>query len=135
VNRRWAHSITSAPVAMAIDNNGTWSDAFQFGDPDDMTWTLDGCAFEMDVQLSRYDETPKLSMSTDNGRIVILDPVQRVICFNVAPDDIQTSLTPGIYVYDLVMVEGAITSSSATRVPLMHGTVEVAQGVTYPPGI
>jgi hypothetical protein len=122
------HSVTSAQVNLAIDNNGTWSDAFQFGTPGDVTWTLNGQKFELDVQRNPYDLVPMLSLSSDNGRIIVDDTVQRVIHFNVAASDIQASLSPGNYVYDLVMVDG-----SNVRVPLMHGTLVVAQGVTYPP--
>ena len=131
---RWedarAHSVTSARVDLRIDDNGTWQDAFQFGNPADATetWTLDGMKFELDVQLNRYDAVPLLSLSTDNGRIITDDAVQRVIHFNVTPDDLQAGLRPGAYVYDLVMVD-----ASDTRVPLMHGSLFVSQGVTYPP--
>jgi len=124
------HSVTSAHLDFKIDNNGTWMDATQFGAPNGYEWNLEGQGFEMDVQLNRYDQTPLLQMSTADGRIVIDDVYQRVIHFNVAPDDIQASLKPGCYVYDLVMVDA---SNPATRVPLLHGTVEVTQGVTYPP--
>jgi hypothetical protein len=121
------HSTTSARVDLQIDNNGTWMDAFQFGEPDDLTWTLAGQTFELDVQRDPYDLVPKLSCSTANNRIIVDDEIQRVIHMNVEPDDIQTSLTPGTYVYDLVMVD-----TSNRRVPLMHGTLEVTQGITYP---
>ena len=123
-----AHSVTSARVDLRIDNNGTWMDAFQFGEPDDTTWTLDGQTFELDVQLNPYDTVPLLSLTTGNGRILVDDLVQRVIHFNVDPEDLQSSLRPGKYVYDLVMVDG-----SNVRVPLMHGYLFVTQGVTYPP--
>lgn len=123
------HSVTSAHVDLQIDNNGTWSDAFQFGEPDDTTWTLTGQTFSMDVQRSYYDTTPLLSLATSTGRIVIDDVVQRVIHFKVDPTDIQAALKPGQYVYDLVMIDG---STPGIRVPLMHGIVIVAQGVTYP---
>jgi hypothetical protein len=122
------HSVTSARVDLYIDNNGTWMDAFQFGEPDDVTWTLAGQSFEADVQLNPYDLTPLLSLSTTNGKIIVDDIVQRVIHFNVTPADIQASLKPGTYVYDLVMVD-----VSNVRVPLMHGTLRVEQGVTYSP--
>ena len=123
------HSVTSAHVDLRIDNNSTWMDAFQFGEPIDTTWTLDGQSFELDVQRNPYDLVPLLHLDTTGGRIVVDDTVQRVIHFNVAPADIQTSLSPGSYVYDLVMVSG-----SDVRVPLMHGQLFVNQGVTYPAG-
>ena len=124
----WGHSVTSARVDLRIDNNGTWMDAFQFGKPGDTTWTLTGQTFEMDVQLNPYDTVPLMSLTTANGRIVVDDVVQRVIHLLADADDIQANLRPGSYVYDLVMVDGA-----GVRVPLMHGSLEVTQGVTYPP--
>jgi hypothetical protein len=123
------HSVTSAHEDLRIDNNGTWMDAFQFGTPDDTTWTLDGQSFELDVQRNPYDLVPLLHMDSVGGQIIIDDTIQRVIHFNVPPADIQASLSPGTYVYDLVMVNG-----SNVRVPLMHGTLKVAQGVTFPAG-
>ena len=125
---KWdCHSVTSARVDMCIDNNGTWSDAFQFGYPTDTTWTLENQTFSMDVQLNQYDTTPQLSLTTANNRIIVDDVIQRVIHFNVLAADIQTNLEPGTYVYDLVMV-----ATDGTRVPMMHGSVTVSQGVTYP---
>jgi hypothetical protein len=124
------HSVTTARENLRVANNGTWMDAFRFGKPDDTTWTLTGQTFEMDVQLNPYDTVPLLSLTTANGRIVVDDAVQRVIHFNVSAADIQSSLYPGTYVYDLVMVNA---STPTQRVPLMYGTLEVIQGVTYPP--
>ena len=122
------HSVTSARVDLRIDDNATWMDAFQFGEPDDTTWTLQDQSFELDVQLSPYDTVPLLSLSTDGGRIIVDDIVQRVIHFNVSPDDIQAALRPGTYIYDLVMV-----SNTNVRVPLMHGSLFVNRGITFPP--
>jgi hypothetical protein len=123
------HSVTSAHIDFKVDNNSTWMDAVQFGAPDGYTWNFEGQDFEMDVQRNEYDKTPLLQMSTLNGRIIIADVYQRVIYFNVSPDEIQTSLEPGCYVYDLVMVG----TNPVTRVALLHGSVFVKQGVTYPP--
>jgi hypothetical protein len=127
-NKYGPYSQTAATVHLAINNNSTWRDAFQFTRPDDPTWNLVGCTFEMDVQRNSYDLVPLLSMSATNGQIVIADPIQRVIYFNVSPDDIQASLKPGTYVYDLVIIE-----PTDVRTLLMTGTVTVQQGVTYPP--
>ena len=120
------HSVTSAHVDLAIDNNGTWSDAFQFGETEDLTWTLNNQSFSLDVQLNYYDPVPKLSVTSADGEIIIADPIQRVIYLNIPPYAIQAALQPGMYVYDLVMIDGV----TGVHVPLMHGTVEVAQGVT-----
>jgi hypothetical protein len=125
-----AHSVTSARVDLRIDDNSTWMDAFQFGEPDDTTWTLTGQSFELDVQLNLYDTVPLLHLDTAGGRIIVDDPVQRVIHLNVNPTDIQASLNPGTYVYDLVMVNG---STPPVRVALMHGYLTVSRGITFPP--
>jgi hypothetical protein len=125
------HSVTSAHEDLKIDNNGTWMDAFQFGTPTDTTWTLTGQSFELDVQRNPYDPVPLLHMDSAGGQIVIDDMVQRVIHFNVSPAVLQASLPPGTYVYDLVMVDA---STPSVRVPLMHGVLKVAQGVTFPAG-
>jgi len=123
------HSVTSAHVDLRIDNNGTWMDAFQFGTPGDTTWTLEGQSFELDVQRTSYDSVPLLHLDSAGGQILIDDAAQRVIHFDVPAADLQASLSPGAYVYDLVMVDGV-----NVRVPLMHGQLFVNQGVTYPAG-
>jgi hypothetical protein len=125
-----AHSVTSARVDLRIDDNSTWQDAFQFGEPDDTTWTLTGQSFELDVQLNPYDTVPLLHLATVGGRIVVDDVVQRVIHFNVAPTDIQAASRPGTYVYDLVMLDN---STPPVRVALMHGQLFVNRGITFPP--
>lgn len=122
-----AHSATSAHYNMTVDNNGTWQDAFQFDDEDDLTWSLVGAQFSLDVQVNYFDAAPKLSLTSQDNEIVIADPIKRVIYLNVAPSEVQAALPPGTYVYDLVM-----TDQMGMRTPLMHGYVTVAQGVTYP---
>ena len=124
-NKWTGHSVTSARVDLSIDNNATWMDAFQFGEPTDATWTLAGQSFEADVK--PYDTIPVMSLNTSSGWIIIDDIYQRVIHFDVPADDIRDTLSPGYYVYDLVMIDG-----DQRRVPLMHGTLQVTQGVTAP---
>src|SRR5262245_17786325 len=103
-NKWETDSQTSARVDMEIDNNATWEDAFQFGTPGDITWDLNGATFEVDVQRNPYDEIPLLSLTSANARIIVDDPIQRVLHFRVAASDIQASLEPGSYFYDLVMI-------------------------------
>ena len=123
------HSVTSAREDITVDNNGTLSNAYQFGSPPGTTWTLIGQTFEMNVKRNRYDMVPLLIMNMSNGRIIVDDQIQRVIHLNVSAADIQNYLPVGTYVYDLVMMDG---SSPPLRVPLMHGYLTVEQGVTYP---
>ena len=60
-------------------------------------------SFSMDVKASKEDLVPLMTLSTGNGLIVILDPVVRVIQFNVPATTLRASLPPATYVYDLVM--------------------------------
>lgn len=122
------HSATSAHVELAIDNNATWQDAFQFGTPTDTTWTLVGQNFIMSVSLSRYDTVKLLTLTSTGGTIVVDDTAQRVVHLNVSPTTIQADLPPGEYVYDFLMQ----AQSDGTVVNLMHGTVCVEQGVSAP---
>jgi hypothetical protein len=85
----------------------------------------------MSVQLTYYDPAPLLTLSTDDGTIVVDDPIQRVIHLNVPDTTIQAALNPGQYVYDLVMsTVGTPMTAPPIRTPLMHGTVCVNSGVT-----
>lgn len=120
-------SVTSAHVDLELANNTTWSDAFQFGFPDDFTWTLAGSSFEMEVKYNRYDKAYLLILRSADGTIRIDDVVQRVIHFNVDPIFLRGVLNPGVYVYDLIMLDGSVP---AIRTGLMHGKVCVGQGVT-----
>lgn len=120
-------SVTSARVDMEIVNNASWEDAFQFGSPDDASWNLTGQTFRMDVKGSKDQTVALLTLTTANGRIVTDDVTQRVVHLNVPDATIQSSLLPGEYVYDFIMIDG---SNPAIRVALMHGKVKVRQGVT-----
>lgn len=122
------HSVTSAHADIAIDNNGTWQDAFQFGTPGDFTWQLT-FNWEAEIKRNRYESMFLLNPTTANGQIIVDDINQRVIHFNVAPAIIQAALQPGIYVYDLVMFDD---STPPIRTVLMHGSLEVTQGVSQP---
>src|SRR5215471_6516718 len=110
-----SQSATSAEVNIVIGNGSTWQDAFQFGQPGDFTWQLQP-NWECEVKLDRYQTTPLLNPSTVNSQIVVDDPIQRVIHFNVSSAQIQAALMPGMYVYDLIMFD---TSVPPVRTVLM----------------
>lgn len=118
---------TCAIVDITVLNTGTWLDAFQFGTPGDTSWSLVGQNFHLEVKASRDDAAALLSLTTGAGTIVVDDVVQRVIHLNVPMTAIQAALPVGIYVYDLVMYDGA---TPPVRIPLMQGEIEVKQGVT-----
>lgn len=118
---------TSAIVNMEIPNNATWEDAFRFGDEDDISWTFTGQSFRMDIKGNSDADVVLLTMSTDNGRIVVDDVNARILHFNVPDTVIQAALVPGEYVYDLIMYDASLPS---IRVLLMAGKVCVTQGIT-----
>ncbi len=120
-------SSTCAVVNINIQNNGTWADAFQFGDADDTTWSFTGQNFIMEVKASRDDTTALLTMSSTDSTIIVDDVTKRVLHFNVPDTVIKEDLPVACYVYDLVMYDA---STPPIRVPLMTGTVRVTQGVT-----
>src|SRR5258707_11742195 len=102
---------TSAHVDFKISNDATWNDAIQFGPLADGTaWTFPaGSTWLMDVKRNRFDASPLLQLSVTNGRITVIDSVQRIIQFNVAIADIQTNLPPGEYVYSLILDDPVTT--------------------------
>jgi hypothetical protein len=112
---------------MEITNNATWEDSFVFGDTGDVSWSFTGQHFVADIKGTADDPNPLLSLSDIDGEIVVDDAVQRILHFNVDDATIQQSLGLGCYVYDLVMYD---TSVPPIRVVLMHGKLQVCQGVT-----
>lgn len=118
---------TAAVVDLTVPNNVTWQDAFQFGDEDDLTWSLTGQNFIVEVKASYNDSTPIYTLTSAGGTIVVDDVIQRVIHFNVPEATIRLNLPVAEYVYDLVMFDGSVPP---VRVMLMSGAVEVTQGVT-----
>lgn len=119
--------ITSSWVDIAVANNATWQDAFQFGTVGDTSWSFTGQAFKLEVKASRNDVSPLFTLSSGGGSIVIDDVVQRILHLNVSESALQAALPVGEYVYDLIMFD---TSVPPIRVPLMQGRVFVKQGVT-----
>lgn len=118
---------TCARVDLLIFDNVTFEDAFQYGVTGDTTWSFTGQNFRMDIKGSEEDTTFLLSLTSGAGEIVVDDAVTRVLHFNVPEATISAALTPGEYVYDLVMYDG---STPAVRVGLMRGTLCVVHGIT-----
>lgn len=118
-------AVTAAIVNMVIGDNSTWRDAFQFGTPGDTTWAFTGCTFKCEVKAQRTDVTPLLTAQSTDGTIVIDDPVQRVLHFNVPMATIKADIPAATYIYDLIMTDG-----SGVRTQLMQGYIRVRKGVT-----
>lgn len=122
--------VTCAIVNIAIQDNQTFSDAFQFGTPGDTSWSLTGQNFRMEVKASRDDASPLVAFTSAAGQIVVADAMQRVVYMNVPDTAVQTSLPVAQYVYDLVMYDN---SAPPIRTVLMQGILLVSKGVTEGP--
>lgn len=118
---------TAAIANMYISNNATWQDAFQFGVTGDTSWNFNGMAFTCQVKASRNDAAALLGAQSSDGTIVIDDPIQRILHFNVPDTLIVEKLPCATYVYDLVMQD---TSNPPIRTLLMQGFLTVRQGIT-----
>jgi hypothetical protein len=122
---------TAARVNFVTPTNATFFDAIQF-DPKGPTgatggaWSLTGQNFRMDIKRRREDPNPLVTLLSSAGQIVVDDPVQRVIHFNV-PETQWATLPPGRYVYDFIMFDN---SNPPVRVPLMFGEFWLKLGVS-----
>lgn len=118
---------TSAKVRIETPDNVTFSDAFQFGDPTDLTWTLTGQSFRMDIKGNKEDLVPKISLTSGAGQIIVDNVTLRVVHMKVQDSVLRASLVPGKYFYDFIMYDASVPP---LRVALMHGTFEFTHGVT-----
>jgi hypothetical protein len=121
---------SSSNVTIVTAKNATFNESYQFDPPVagvvPPSWTL-YANFRMDVKAYFEQASPLCSFTTGAGQIVVDDPVQRVIHFNVTEGSIDPPLVPGKYFYDLIMFDGSVPP---IRVPLMHGDFVVTDGVT-----
>ena len=122
-------------VDIAIANNVWWDDQFQFGDPNEFTWTLNGLTFYLGIKHTFDDVAPFLTYTSAAGLIVVQDPINRILGMLVPDTTIRNgaaglaALPPGKYVYDLIMV----ANSNGQTDGLMYGELSVDQGVTIGP--
>jgi hypothetical protein len=117
---------TSARVDFVITNNATFQDAMIFGVAGDTSWNLTGQNFRMDIKADPFGAS-LLTLLSSAGQIVVDDPVQRIINFNVPESVIQANLQVGEYRYDFIMFDNSVPP---VRVQLMHGKVKVKLGIT-----
>ena len=119
----------AATVLISILNNTWFNNAFQFGVAGDTSWSFTGKEFLCDLKSDIDQITPDLSLSSVSpspATILVLDPVLRILQFNVTDLVIRANLIVGPYQYDLIMVDIA----TGERDPLMGGVITVVQGVT-----
>lgn len=119
-------ALTASRVDLAFLDSGDYYDAFQFGTAGDTSWNFNNKTFHMDIKGSSDDATPLLSLTSANGRVIVDDPINRVLHLYVPQATWEAAIVPGVYVYDFVMIDGATT----VRTPLMYGNLEDQHGVT-----
>lgn len=124
------HPPSSAHVKIVTADNATFNEAYQFDAPvagvPPPTWTLYP-NFRLDIKGYMDQSAPLLSITSASSQIIVDDPVQRVIHFNVPETVLTAVLVPGKYIYDLIMFDNSVP---AVRVPLMHGEFILTDGVT-----
>lgn len=119
----------AATVLISILNNAWFNNAFQYGVVGDTSWSFTGKEFLCDLKSDIDNVTPELSLASDSQSpptILVLDPVLRILQFNVTDLVIRASLPVGPYQYDLVMSD----ILTGERDVLMSGVITVVQGVT-----
>lgn len=130
----WAN--TSAHVDIITQNNATWMDAFQFAQPTGPTgvtgntgpyWTFSNKSFRLDIK-GNSEQSPLLSLTSGAGQIVVDSVSQCILHFNVPEATLQAAMPPGKYYFDFIMVDASVTPN--VRIPLMHGTFTLTDGVT-----
>jgi hypothetical protein len=94
-------------------------------------WNFENQNFRMDIK-RRYSDTGTLLSMTgaqgvSTGEIVVDDPQNRVLHFDVPESVLTASLIPGNYVYDFIMFDD---STPPIRQMLMQGIFKLTHGVT-----
>lgn len=108
---------------LVIDQGATLRDSFIYKDSHSVAIDLTGYSARSQIRTSHSALTPILSISTQNSTIIIT-PLTGVITFAV-PATTTAALTPGNYVWDLEIVDGA---GVVTR--LVGGTCTITPEVT-----
>ena len=124
-----AQAVTAARVDILTATNVTFADAFQFGTPGDTSWSFTGQSFRMDLKSNKFGPNAALlSITSGAGQIVVSDPVNRILYFDVPEATFSAAdVIPGEYDYDFIMLDA---SNPAVRIALMYGKFKMVQGVT-----
>lgn len=117
---------TSANVNIIVAKNTTFSDALQFDAEEDVTWNFENKTFRMGLKGNFEQDDEVIAFTSDASEIVVADAASRVLYFNVPHTTLAAALVPGMYLYDLIMVD----TTTAVRTQLMHGEFHYAEAVT-----
>lgn len=122
-------SSTSARVDITMQTNATWTDAFQFGNAGDYSWSFTSQNFRLDLKGNKYTQSAALlSLTSGAGQIQVASASLRILNMDVPEATFSAAaIIPGDYDYDLIMYDN---SNPPIRVPLMHGKFTMREGVT-----
>ena len=115
-----------------IWNNADWNQVLTYLDPDSVPINLTGFTGRMDIRTLEPEHTLLVSLETTTGNgsgsgggngHMVLGTSNGTITLHL-PLSITSTLSAGLFEYDLVLVSGT------THDNIIHGTINVIQGVT-----
>jgi hypothetical protein len=115
--------MTATSYDFTFATNTPWTGRYQFT-RDAVPVPMTGCSMKMQLRLTAASDDVAITISTDNGRFVILDGPSGVWEFNVSLID-ALQVAANSYIYDLL-----ITSAGGEVFAAITGQVLVSQGVT-----
>lgn len=93
-------------------------------------WNFNGQNFRLDIKTQFNATGPALTLTgaqgNPNGSIVVQDPINRILQMNVPEATLTAALTPGEYLYELMMYD---SSNPPVRVSLMKGKFTLVHGI------
>lgn len=116
--------MTAGTYNTVIDQGADWFINFVYENPDGTPVNITNYTAALQVRTSPLAKTAVLTLTTQNGGIVITGNQGKVACHAT---NVQTSaMNPGRYTYDLEITEP--TAGIVTR--LIQGTIQVSPQVT-----
>jgi hypothetical protein len=112
-------------TAFTVSDGTDWIQRLVFGAPSDR-WRLDDYDITLHVKAAG-DASVLLDLSTENGKLVIVDPVARHLEVNVGWSEIE-AIGPGPFVFD-VLFENRTTE---VRARSERYTLTITDAITFP---
>ena len=106
---------------IAVDG-ATFTEDFQYLE-DDCTTPIDLTGFTGKMEVRDCDDNLVLELNTTNGRFIFPDPSNGIIKFIVDATTMD-ALSPGDYVYDSFLINGAVVD------PFINGSFIIEKRVT-----
>lgn len=117
--------MTAGHLDLVMEQGATFDRTLTWTDSNDVLVPLTGLTARMMIRAKVLDTDPLLTLTTENGRIVLTDPGS--IRLLVSADD-MAALDFKTGVYDLEIVDAGATPDRVTR--LLQGTISLSREVT-----